>query len=766
MSWCVDMKNFCIPKPIAERMKAGFKSGEMTVAGLYEMNSNQRKNAFEEYVSSELAQKINGAFEESMISKDQEALKKWAQSVFNSTEKNKPTYKTIVEKINELKEIGVLDGYGVDNYLNDLVAERLGVSVTAEEAKAITEKAEALEKEFNVQTEDGIPTVEYWVKRKEMDDYVDSLTPTDKLKVFTSVIGRGSMLFSIKSPLTNIISNTAHGLVQAIERRIANKSYRGLNGDFSLKYIKKVNDIYQKSGFDISRMETLNEGQRRRGEEITTTQGPGTFKSVNPLDWVRPVGRFYEDIVFKQLMGAPDVVSSAIAFSDSVDLASSELAKSKGLRGEEAKSYALELFKDAILIKPQTLEGEILRSQAIADAQYSTYTNKGGYSDLAMAIRSALNNVTGNIRLGDQLMPFVKTPANFVQAGIEASGLPALNRILNPFQWYKLLEAKKQLDAGNTGPMKDVVRIFIRGGLGFTLAAVLAHMFDPDDYIGEYDSILGKGKDMVRLKNATYNSIKIGNKYISLDYLGPIASPFVGMMYARKYGDTLPDKIFQYARGITTQAIKVPGLREFSDLVESLSKGASQKNLVKVGEELSDTAVSYLRARVVPAMVYDFAKGIDPVERSTYGDVMGKVKAAFPGSRQTLPERIDQTTGSTSPGEGLISSMLFGSRLKTANSSALISEIDRLYGVGEGPSIGNLEYTSGRVADLKEQIGNERFNEAIKYFGTIYGEASSKAIKDEYYKREPDENKAKILNRIRRKAVDQMLVRFNYKPKK
>lgn len=742
---------FCIPKPTVEKMKEAVRSGEISIQNLYDSTSESRRKLFEQYASRELAQEINAGFEKAMISKQKGALTGWAQAIFTAKEKKESNYRNVLDKINELEKIGVLNDSNADNFLYDLVADKLGISVTAEEVKNITGKAEALESLYNQSTEDGIPPVEYWTARRDMEKYLNSLTPNARLKVATSISGRGAMLLSFKSPLVNIISNTVQGFFEGFQRRIANNTYKGLNGEFALSYVKKVNDIYQQSGYDISRMETLSQGQRRLGEQISHAEGPGM---------VRAVGRWYEDIVFKQLMGAPDVVSSSIAFADSVNLSTTKIAYIEGLTGEQAKTRALEIFKDAILIKPLTIHGEIARSQGIADAQYSTFTHKSGYSDLAMAIRTALNNATGNVRLGDQLMPFVKTPANVVQVGVDAAGIGAFRG------FFKLPEAMRQLKAGNSGPMQDTVRLFVRSGLGLTLATVLSFMFDPEDYVGEYDSLSQKERDLARLKNASFNSVKVGDKYISLDYLGPIGSAFVGIMYARKYGDTLPEKIFQYAKGAGTQALKLPGLREFSDLVTDINEATERGDLGDVAKGLTDEAVAYIRARTIPAIVNDFAKATDEKERKTGKEQLSKLRASLPVLRQELPERVNLTTGETLKGEGFISTLLFGNRVKTASDNAVVKEIDRLYNAGEGPTISDIEYASKRVKELKVQLPEKRYEEAIKFYGKTYAKYASETINSDDYKNGNDDEKRQFLNDDRRTALEDMLEEFGYKDPK
>ena len=745
------MANICIPKETADRMKKAVRNGDISVKDLYEMTSEQRQGVFKQFASKDLAEKINAGFEAAMVSKQKLALKSWAERTFTPKEKNQSPYQNVLRKIEKLDKLGVLTPQNSESYLSDLVADKLGVSVSVEEVKTITEKAKKLDETYHRKTDDGLPPDEYWKALRDMEDYTRSLTPTPRLRVATSVIGRGTMLFSLKSPIVNIVSNTVQGFIQGLNRRVSSNTYKGLNGEYAISYVKRVNNIYQSSGYDISRMESVSDPRLVRGEEITHSEG---------LGGVRRVGRWYEDVVFKQLMGAPDVAASSVAFADSADLASTKIAQQEGLTGEKAKTRALEIFKDAILIKPTTVLGEVVRGQAIADARYSTYTNKGGYSDLAMAIRTALNKASGNIRLGDQLMPFVKTPANVVQVGVDTAGLGFYRG------FYKLPEAMRRLKVGDREPMNEVVKLFVQSGLGLTLATVLLFMIDPDDFVGDYDSLSPKERDLARLKGAPYNSIRFGDRYISLYYFGPLASPLVGLIYARKYGDNLPEKIYQYHLGVGKQILQVPGLTEFSDLVGGIRDAVQRKDIVKTGEGLFDEAVGYIRARMIPAIVNDFAKGVDPVIRTTGGEPISKLKSSIPGLRQTLPPVISQVTGEEVESTGFFMSLLFGGRFGTVKEDNVVREIMRLSDAGNAPTISNIEYASSRMMALKEQIGDDKFQEALKFFGREYGEKAKRIIDGGKYKKEDDEGKKKELNSVRDDALEKTLKRFRYKKPK
>ncbi len=743
------MAKFCIDKPVAEKLKEAVKNKEIDIAKLYTSTSSERRAVFAKYTSNDLAQHINAAFERAMLSNQKNAIQKWAEAVFKSKENNPIAYEAIQTRIKDLDKIGVLDPVSQDAFLADLVAEKLGITVSLEEAKEIHRRAESLQKAFEKPTDEfGLPDMEYWVERKAMDKYLNSLNPSSVASVFFSIFTRGNMLLSVKSSALNILSNTEQGIMQAFERRLSSNQYTGLNNDLAKGFAKKVVQIYRKSGYDPTRMENLAVGQRRLGEEIIHSEGPGV---------VRKAGRFYEDLVFKNMMGLPDVVFSAVSFADSVNLASSKIALKEGLTGAQAKARAKEIFQDATSITPKTVEGEIVRSQAIANAQVATWTNESTLSEYGMAIRRALNKATGSIRLGDNLMAFVKTPANLVQFNIEAAGGGFIKIA------YKLPEAIRQMGEGNPAPMREVERLAIRGGMGILTALALAFAFKPEDFVGEYDYLNPSEKDLAKLKNATYNAVKINGKWVSLDYLGGLAAPFVGIMYARKYGKNPFDGVYQYTRGVTGQLLKTPGLREIGDLVENVHRNIKRGELTATAKGLGDDTVSFIRARTIPAIVNDIAKGMDDIERSTGGLAIDRLKSGIPGLREKLPALINQITGEAVQSEGFVSTLLFGSRVKTANENKLLTEIDRLFGAGAGPAVTDIERASPRVKELREQIGDQKYAEALALYGHTYGTMASSLIEMPVYQIVPDETKKDFLNKIRDKSIEYTLISFGYK---
>jgi hypothetical protein len=751
--------NFCIPKELSKRLRDAARDGEFSIASLYDLSSKDRRELFSKYTDPTLGRQINAEFEKVMVSTQKQALSKWVEDTFSTEQKKSPAYGSIREQIDSLDELGVL-GTESGPFLEDLVAQKLGLTLSAEEVQTIRGKAAKLEELYKEVDALGDPSdardaqVTYLQALEDTNNYVRSLAPHSNVKVATSVIGRGNLLFRISSPVINIVSNTFWGSYQFVERRLVTGSVGGLNSDFARSYVGFALEMHQKSGFDLTRMIALEDEQKIRGEKITTSQGPGA---------IRKVGRFYEDIVFKQMMGAPDVLGAAIAFADSANIESTLIAvRKEGLKREAAKKRALEIFQDATRVDPLTLEGVVVREKAIADAQLATFTNDTTYSRVALGIRELINKAGGDVSLGDQLMPFVKTPANIIGAVVDVSGavtLPeffirGLRTIHDTYKGQKLTEATRHEFQGFS-------RKAVRAGLGLTLALILSAMFDPEDFIGEFDQ---KEKALNDLKRGVNNAVKIGDKWVSLDYFGPIAAGFVGIMYARKYGGNLAQTAFQYYRGAATQVLNLPGFDAAQTVIDTVGDLASGKTKVnEIPAEASAGAINFVGSRLIPGIVSDFAKMTDDYERQTKGEgVWARFKSRTPFLRQELPISKD-VLGEAIHTPPALSQLLFGSRVRIGQDSPIVSELDRLSQSGNLPTLTKVEETSTRFPKLREQKGQVVYERTLESFHGKFKAELARLIKTPRYERLSDEEKKNEINNLKGRVLDQELKRAGYR---
>lgn len=610
------------------------------------------------------------------------------------------------------------------NYLYKTVNDALGISLNSNQANEVIARADAMQKAIeNTRDRNGNPSALFFKNMSAMEDYANSLAPTPSLTVLTSIIGRGNMLLSPKSIALNIESNYLNFLTEALTRRVANGSTAQLVDPAAIKeYLDYSRNVYNASGYQVSTMEELDATRQILSEGMVTSQGEGK---------IRALGRFFEQTIFKYGLGFPDLISKDFTFVDTVNLLATQ--KSGG-----SSEKATAIFKDACLIEPKTQLGRDIRQAAISEALVATYQNKGKLSDTALKIRGAINQASGQLRLGDLLSPFVKTPANVIGLGLDYTfgGLRAVKNItsiINDFKRGSLTE--------NT---RDSLRSLARNGLGFFAAIAIASMIDDDDYIPDYAVLNSKERELVKLKNGVFNSVKVGDRYVSLDYFGPLAMPLVAVLNARR-GEDLQEQVFKYIQGAGVQSLKVPVIGDLKEVLEGTGRTLSQDVEANI-KMLSDATVDFLSSRTVPAIVSDIAKITDDYERDTEKSAINRFKSRIPVWREELPAKYNYATGRPVETENALSVFFAGARIKQETLSPVIREVDRLSKKNtENKVTLSMVTKAGKLSELKPALKRKVEVE----FAKNYARDVKTLIGTSYYKSLDDEAKVKAINNIR-----------------
>jgi len=622
------------------------------------------------------------------------------------------------------------------------------VKLSPEELNMLVKQTEKMESLIDDVNEFGIPE-KYFLEKKKLDKFIDGKTPNNQWHVFSGTIGRGMMLASVKSPVTNIIGNTVQGLLQSFEKRLARVQFSGLNSELSLKYVNMVYRVYQKTGTDVTRITSLESGTKTLGEKTSHSEGKG---------FLRAWGRVTEDYIFKQLMGVPDVVSASIAFIDTANLLSSHIAtRQEKLAGIKAKQRAREMMLDSVKIVPETKEGAYIREQAILDAQLATFTNKGKIAAVGLNIREAINKAGGEIKAGDMIMPFVKTPANMGQMALETAGFGL------PIGAYELYKAKKDVLSGDKKAAHMAIRQMIRAGLGITLAFVVGSAFDDEDILLGYPEKWSAEEKLLYLRGGSryYHMVRIGDKWVSTDYFGVLQGPLLGLLYAKKYGDNWPNKALFYLLGQKEIFRQVPVIEELGELSENLRKAVTKKDSFdKVVIDLLDGAVDWTASRVIPGIVSDIAKMTDEYDRWTDGTSWGRIQKRIPGLRTRLELMTDQFGNEIKTPDPLWS-LFAGGRLKNDLSNKITDEYSKLLKDDSIPSLSDVEDWK-RFEQAKTQLGDEKYKEAFKHFQLEWKNRTLQMIDDKEYNKLQPEDKKKELDDMRSDVADEILESYGY----
>lgn len=647
------------------------------------------------------------------------------------------------------------------NYIYRYINGALGLELTSEQYNGIIAKTQAIQKSIETtRNKNGNPSALFFKNVSEMENHANSIEPSPALAILTSTVGRGNMLFSPKTIALNIESNIVNFFTEAITRRLQSGAVNMVVDPQAIKdYLAYSREVFNTSGYQVSSMPSLDPTTQILSEKMTTTGGKGIANSL---------GRFFEQTIFKYGLGGPDLLFKDLTFVDTANLLATKEAK-----GDTTK--ATELFKDICLIEPKTAKGKELREIAINEALVATYQNKSTLSDGALKMREAASKI-GNIvlpqsvKLGDLISPFVKTPANVVGLGFDYSmgGLLALRNIktiYNDIQNGTFSDATRQS-----------IRSLARNGIGFVVASLIAGLIDDDDYIPEYALLSPRERELVKMKGGVFNSVKIGDKYISLDYFGPLAMPLVSILNARK-GNDAKSKVWNYFQGSAYQALKLPVIGDLKDLLEGTGRTLTKDVDTNI-KTLEDAAIDFISSRSIPAIVTDIAKMTDEYERETNNNALKRLQSKVPyipvisdlpiidkiPTRKDLPAQYNYGTGQPRETQNPVSQLFAGARVKEEVSTPVIREIDKLVKNGQQVTLSKITKPPASLATLPDEIKPK----VEKEFAKLYAKNVNELIKMPGYKNLDDEEKTNNINGIRSLIVSDLKEKYglNKKEKK
>lgn len=745
------MADFCIPKNIVEKVAS--QIDDTSIAKLFDMSDSERIKFFSQNADSELASKISSSFDDILAESKRDAFEQSLKVLGVGKEKKAE----ILKEFRKLNNKELLDPQKEDEIIQKITGIATDSNVTKEEVEKITKLGAEIEKYKSVV--DTTPAskngrlsqkyaesfLEMAKKQSEMDKFITSKIPVSKTETFWSH-AKASMLLKPASWLVNIISNVENAGLEAISRRVGTMKFGGYNSELSKDWKKLMAKVYKETGNDYSRALSLDDMVTGKGKALGEIRGQGKETWLTKL-------------VYEKALGTPDAWSARMNFADSANLYSSKMADELGLTGQAAKSKAGEIMSDALNVNPITESGKKVREMAVADALRATYTNESWASKFSMMIKDAFNSIPGmkTVRVGDLIEPFVKTPANVVEQGLDLSGLGFLKATYKTIKYFRTRKLDEQIAKDYLmGALKDGSK----AGVGIVSAFMLANAIGKDNFMGAYDPQRSKWE---QLRNSNYNAVKIGDKWISLDYLGPIGTPLVAMLSAKKYGDnSTGGMIGGYLKGAFNQSTKIPFISSFPEIYAKFEE-ASDVEKRKFYPILSKWFVEQVASRI-PGIFSDIERMSDTEMRDASRGKFGKfgmnidpIIAKLPWMAKYLPGKTNilgepiKTEQHSKPDNfmiGLATTILTGARVKTEQQSPEGKEVYRLYGSGNAPTITNWRYIqSDKLQRLQDKVGKEKFNQIfIEEYGPKLKAEINKLLNSESYKNKSDKDKKKEMD--------------------
>jgi hypothetical protein len=759
------MAKICIPQEITDLIKKQLPSKSLREISLGD--KEKRTQAITEivddfYKNNLLADEgdrivLQKGIEDKIVETQKERLTKSAEYKRNVEAVGRKEPDTFLDKINQISNI--------DDFSDELIQEgveiKLGARLTGDEIKKLIDASKSIGKFLdgnnNLSPEafdkNGVPTKEFGEAYKNYQQTINSVNPSSFGTKLVSTLN-ANLLFNTKSGLTNIISNTGFALTGSTDRTLE----FGTPYKMDRAFREAIEDakFFSQYGFDATRSMNIDAGVNTLGETMNAFNMDGSL--------VEKIAGQYNDLVYKQLLSTPDQFYAAFAKRDTIyRQARNEIVKSNPnikVDSDQFNKIFEDTVKDALSLNPLTPTGSRLKEVGIAEANRVTFQQQSKLSKFSIQARKSIDNlskdalvgigvsedIADGFKLGTFAVPFAMTPANVINVGFDYSGLKTILKIpqgtINAIKNAKDGASKNQIILDFAKDIK-----FSRGAIGIGAGIAIASFINPDDYIGEYPTDPDERR-LIELGRASENSIRVKipgtneEKWVSLDYLGPIAAPLIGILNLKKQPDlTVGQMALAYAVGAAGQLSKLPVIEGISDLLQTGSKMISQTinqeySVQEFSKDFFNGLTGFVAARSVPSIIGDIGEATDEVKRDAKTGVYSinginldpfvikipEIAGIFEG-REALPEKLD-VFGQEIKTEGF-SQILFGSRIKTPSEDKVVLELEKMRSEGETKT--PTDYI-GKSAQRYYNIPNDKVPEEKREYGNQVYDAYKKVI--------------------------------------
>jgi len=727
--------------------------GGLTVKGLKDMSSANRIAELSKYVDLKTADKLNTRFENSIKSG---TLKNWEEKTLGTDKMHADKQlKSTFAKIEALNDTGLLNPDQTEQFMSDLVSSKLGVGVTAEQSakisNLITETSKSLEKitklnDWTADNREGV--VDYFVKRAELESYVKGLAGGDAVDIANDLVStfrnnilgsprifRNSALYQIipsierfftKRLISASIGDVDSTLIDKFAAKVSAGLFPGKEGaDFIKRQIAMTLEIYHKTGYDISRMQTLyGDGPMFIGESEKVMGKMSVKDAVGFTAKTRAITNNIARVtgVFpKWMAGGTDTIIAAAARVETAVLWSNESAKMDAMKGRLPKGVtkeerAKQLRKESLNFTTEDAQADNIRNMGIMDADYSNNTQPDGLADFVVRLRDSMS--IGGVKFGRLLVPFAKISTTTLSRGLQAAVPVSVARDLKG-----IYTASQTANPGERRKLFSKYVSSLIGTLGIIGSAVLISAFlDDDDYIPPFAIATQRERDMAKSRGGRLGSVRIGGKWIELRYLPLIGITLSSIMNARRVKARGGDYLGGYISGVLAQLVDIPGAREISDIQQKLKNTSKSEDIVnllnKVGLD-GEKIVEWAKVRVLPAFLsYDVYNAVFPKDANY--DFLGR--------------ELDR-----------------GGTFRDDKTNRLLMEFSKLDKAGYGPTIS--PYTGKERDKAIDKMGEEAYNKKYAIFSRNYASRVRDLISQPYYRNMSNQEKKKAIDKIRDEEI-------------
>lgn len=572
----------------------------------------------------------------------------------------------------------------------------------------------------------------------QLTDVVNKNSP-DNRSIFGSV-WRAGLLSGPRTHTGNMVSNTFQNVLNAGSDRIASGldwarakitgnerevvasaggRGKGLKRGLSAaKEVLKTGDNLWE-GTDIVTGKTTAWGQ---GGELEFKNKVANNMVAKPTNYVF------------RAMSAGDLPFRYAAFENAIRTEAKRQGVNQGYKGQALQDY--------INSRVATPDPE-LQAYGISKGNESVYDVDTKLSDVMNRVDKFIDGQDNKIvknglkAVKTLVAPFVKVPSKVLSTAIDYSPLGSVKAIVNKVgsKGYTTAQFETDLAKSGLGTAGFV-------GLGYALSAAGLLTGGYPDSADERNRWKAEGIEP--------NSIKIGDTYLSLNYLGP-ASMLMAMGSGVQQRQANGEDALSIAQGTVMDT-----LNTFLD--QSYVQGLSNAlNAITDSNRYGESYVNSFARGLVPNLLRQTATATDPMQRQA-NNAGEAVVSGIPGASQNLDAKVDTYGREIENKQALpLGQMWDALKLsKSRETNNVIDEVSRLHNVD--PSNKDLQVTPPKedntlsVDGQNIKITDAQKTQLQKDVGNAAVKAMRQVMQSEKYSSLSDLEKAKALDKARSDA--------------
>jgi len=412
-----------------------------------------------------------------------------------------------------------------------------------------------------------------------------------------------------------------------------------------------------------------------------------------------------------RLMGIADTPFSGAAEKEAL----SSIAKAEAINSKLKGKAREQFIKDFIANPP-----EQALTRAKQEADYATFKNPTFLGKVAAGAKRPAGPV------GDFFIPFTQVPAAIATRIVERTPVGIANQVVKQIKHIKSggeFDQRAMSQAIGNGLFGPAIM-----GAGFALASdnKLTFGYPTDD----------KERALWDEEGKQPYSVKVGNRWYSLNYLQPFGTLLaIGGQAAdaKKRGEDIQSIVGQ---GVATAGQSVANqsfLKGISGALEAVTD--PERSVQKYVEQTSSS--------IVPNFVRSFARATDPIQRKPEGIAEG-VKSGIPGLRDDTTPKVSKVTGNPLPAkDNFANQYLNPLKPSISRENDITKELRRLQETENG--VLPTQFNKAALGKDAPALSPKEVAKLQKAVGPEVYSAWQKIIKDPRYADLSDTDKASIL---------------------